>query len=376
MRLRFSKLKRIIIAILAAGILLWIPLSRVYVSVQLARSLHRLALGATGEDLPVKMIEIQARSSDQTYSAIVYYPLKSPPTRAVILIAGLSELGCRHPRLMAFSRHMADQGLMVITPDIQEYRDLQLTAAPITQILFWRQRISGLEGGAQVREIGIAGISFSGTIALMAAAHPEIKRNTAFVVAVGPYFDLTRCVGDWFAGSPHDPVEITYGGKFYAKWVVMRSALDMVKSNQDRLVIRNVLDTLLFQNKILPADSNLTAEGKRWYELATMPGNRSDPELAAKIESHLMPAVYPSLNPEEALKEIACPVFLMHGADDDLIPSRESLDLHRRLPRSYLLVTPLIGHTHPSDRPLTFTQKAKSVWDMIIFGFHLSPLLK
>jgi pimeloyl-ACP methyl ester carboxylesterase len=375
MRLRSPKLKWIIIGILVAGGVLWSPLSRLFVSVRLARSLHSLALGANGENLPVKTAEIQAQSGDRTYRAIVYCPLKSIPTRAVILIAGLSELGCHHPRMIAFSRHLADSGLMVITPDIQEYRDLQLTAAPITQILFWHKRISSLEGGAKVQAIGIAGISFSGTIALMAAADPEISRKTAFVVALGPYCDLTQCAKDWFAGPPDAPAEVTYGGKFYAKWIIMRTALDMVKSNKDRLFLHALLDTLLLQNKILPADPSLTAEGKRWYELATMSGNRSDPELSGQIESCLMTTVYPSLNPEKALKEISCPVFIIHGASDDLIPAREGLALHRKLQSSYLLITPLIGHTQPTDAPLAFKQKAKAVWDIAIFGFHLSGVI-
>jgi pimeloyl-ACP methyl ester carboxylesterase len=376
MRLRSAKLKWIIIGILAAGILLWSPISRLFVSVRLARSLHSLALGANGEGLPVKTAEIQARNGDRVYSAIVYYPLKSVPTHAVILIAGLSELGCHHPRLIAFSRHLADSGLMVITPDIQEYRDLQLTTAPITQILFWHKRVSSLEGGANVQTIGIAGISFSGTIALMAAADPEINRKTAFVVALGPYSDLTRCARDWFAGPPDAPANVTYGGKFYAKWIIMRAALDTVKSNKDRIFLHTVLDTLLLQNKMLPADPSLTVEGKRWYELATMPGDRSDSELSEQIESRLISTVYPSLNPEKALKEIACPVFIIHGASDDLIPAREGLDLHRKLQGSYLLITPLIGHTETTDTPLRFKQKAKALWDIAIFGFHLSRVIE
>ena len=66
----------------------------------------------------------------------------------------------------------------------------------------------------------------------------------------------------------------------------------------------------------------------------------------------------------------------MHGAEDDLIPSRESLELHRRLPRSYLLVTPLIGHTHPAETPLPFRQKMKALWDIAYFSFHLSQVLE
>jgi dienelactone hydrolase len=374
MRLRSAKLRWILIGILVAGVLLWNPLCRIAASVRLARSLHSLALGASGDAFPVKTLEIRAQSGDQVLRALLYYPLKSPPTRAVILLAGLSELGCDHPRLIAFSRHLADLGLMVITPDIREFRDFQLSA-PITQILFWHKRIPSLEGGGKVQAIGIAGISFSGTIALMAAADPEIRQKVAFVVSVGPYFDLARCARYWFSPTPDAPAGISYGGKFYAKWIIMRAALDMVEDNKDRILLHHVLNALLLQNKVMPADPGFSVEGKRWYALAAMPGAYSDPELSEKIENRLASTIYPSLNPEKALEAIDCPVYIIHGADDDLIPARESLDLNQKLRRSHLLITPFISHTQPSSAFLSFKQKTKALLDMANFGFHLSQVI-
>jgi pimeloyl-ACP methyl ester carboxylesterase len=376
MRSHSAKLRWILMGILVAGILLWNPFGRIFVSVRLARSLHSLALGASGESLPVKTAEIRVQNGDQVYRALSYYPSKSPPARAVILLAGLSELGCDHPRLIAFSRHLADLGLMVITPDLREYRNFQLSAAPITQILFWHKRIPSLEGGDKVQAIGIAGISFSGTIALMAAADPEIRQKAAFVVAIGPYFDLARCARYWFSPSPQAPPGISYGGKFYAKWIIMRAALDMMKENKDRIFLHNVLNALLLQNKLMPVDPDLTAEGKRWYALAAMPGTYSDPELSEEIENRLASAIYSSLNPEKALEAIACPVYIIHGADDDLIPAKESLDLHQSLRRSHLLITPFISHTQPSGDSLSFKKKTKALLDMAIFGFHLSRVIE
>ena len=72
-------------------------------------------------------------------------------------------------------------------------------------------------------------------------------------------------------------------------------------------------------------DPELTPEGMRWYELATLHPGRTDAELSAAIEQHLKSTIYLQLDPKTALSRLNCPLFLIHGAYDDLIPPRESV---------------------------------------------------
>ncbi len=317
--------------ILLACILCWSPINRALFSVRFVWSMHELASGATGKNLAIREAKINRRSAGQDYEALVYSPANSAPTRAVILVAGLSELGCYHPSLVALARFLADRGLMVITPDIREFRDFQITAKPIDQILFWYRHAPSLDGGEKVQKTGLAGISYSGTIALIAAARREVRNTIGFVVAVGPYSSLIRCTRNWFAAAPGSIESTGYPTRFYAKWIIMLSALDMVAEPKDRIFLREVLDSLLLQKKVPPANPDLTAEGARWYALATMPETRSDPELTTRIEEHLISSIYPQIDPEEALSKISCPVFLIHGAYDDLMPPAESVELHQKI---------------------------------------------
>ena len=181
------------------------------------------------------------------------------------------------------------------------------------------------------------------------------------------------------AGSPPTPQPCRrsyYPTRFYAKWIVMRSALEMVASEKDRLFLRKVLDKLLRKKEALPADPGLTAEGARWYALALMRENRTDAELVAKIEQHLTLRIYPQLNPDDAVNHLRCPAFLIHGAYDDLIPPEESMELHRRLSRSYLLISPFLTHTHPTDKQLSLGQKARAALDMAVFCYQLSRAIR
>jgi pimeloyl-ACP methyl ester carboxylesterase len=376
MTLSLKKWKWIFAVLLILGILLWSPLNHLFFAARLALSVQKLATGASSQGLEVKESNIRLRSGTRDYEALIYRPQKSAATSAIVLVAGLSELGCHHPNLVALSRFLADKGLLVITPDIQEFRNFQISAEPIDQILFWYKRIPTLEGGETVRKAGFAGISFSGTLALIAAARPDVRDKVGFVLGIGPYYSLIRCTRDWFAAGPGTERTDYYPTRFYAKWIVMLAALDMVAAPKDRIFLHEVLDSLLLQNKVPPALSDLTPEGLRWYKLATMPAGQSDPELAQKIEDYLVLRIYPQLDPKDALGKLRCPAFFIHGAYDDLIPSSESAELHRELADSYLLISPFLTHTHATDKPLSLQQKTSAAFDAAIFFYQLSRAIR
>jgi pimeloyl-ACP methyl ester carboxylesterase len=261
-------------------------------------------------------------------------------------------------------------GFLVLTPDIEIFRDFQISAEPIDQIVFWCNQVPGLEGSSEVKKTGLAGISYSGTLALMAAARPEIRDRLAFVIGIGAYYDLVRCTREWFAAEASENPR--YPTRFYAKWIVMLSALEMMRSDRERAFLHEVLDSLILQKKTPAPDEKLTPEGECWYQLAIMKSDQSDPKLEQDIEEYLFTHIYPDLNPEPALDKINCPVFLVHGAYDDLIPARESLELHRRVAGSCLLVSPFLTHTHASDAVLSTGQKIRAVLDLLRFCYHFS----
>jgi pimeloyl-ACP methyl ester carboxylesterase len=362
--------------VLIIGALLVNPISHLAFSVRLALSLQKMASGATEQNLAIREATIHRQMGAQNYDALLYYPEKSRATKAIILVAGLSELGCRHPRLIAFSRLLANKGLLVITPDIREFRDFQITAEPIHQILFWYSQVPSLEGGEKIQSTGLAGISFSGTLALMAAARPEIRDSVGFVACIGPYSSLIRCTRGWFAAGPVTVRGNYYPTRFYARWLVMSAALNMLPSQSDRRILHKVLDDLLLQKDTPPADPDLTPAGTRWHALATMREDQSDPELSKQIETYLVSSIYPQLDPESSLGNLLCPVFLLHGAYDDLIAPDESIELHQRIPNSYLLISPFLTHTHPVDAPLSRKQKVKSALETILFCYRFSRALR
>lgn len=375
MNLRSGKVRYgLLAAIAAAALLLWPFLQRAVFSVRLARSLQTMASGAAVSSESVREMTVTRQLRGADYKALVFLPKDSEARTAIVIAAGLSEQGCYHPRLVALSRSLAKLGLMVITPDIREFREFEISAEPISQILFWFRQVPGLEGGGKVRTTGLAGISYSGTLALITAAQPEIRGKVGFVAAIGPYSSLLRCNRNWFAAAPGS-ASANYPTRFYAKWLVMLSALEMVAEPADRAFLRKTIMSLLLRGQAPPPDPNLGADGRRWYQLAAMRANQSDDDLARKIERYLVPRLFSRLEPEASLAKIDCPVFLIHGAHDDLIPPGESIELHRKLAHAHLLISPFLTHTHPADAPIPRSRRIAAALEGLAFFYRLSGVV-
>lgn len=368
----------IAILLLACAVASYNPVANLVFAARMALALRNLASGATGENLPVQVTKVQRRMGDRTVEALVYRPNGSSPSRAIIFMVGVSEQGCYHPRLMALCRYLADKGFLVVTPDITMFRQLEISAEPIDQIVYWFHQARTLDGGQRVEHIGLAGISFSATLSLIAAARPEIRDEVAFLIGIGPYYDLHRCFRAWFSSGPVTVGEGYYPTRFYAKWIIMNAALGMLPVAQDRQFLHGVLLDLLLGKKVPPADPALTPEGQRWYRLAVMREDQSDEELSQKIESYLTPILFRQLEPAQAAAEIRCPVFLLHGAYDDLIPPEESREMQQHITRArcYLLISPFLTHTHPLEKPFTWRQKAAALADSFAFFYRLARILR
>jgi len=362
-------------AILAAALLAaYIPATRTITAIRILAAVRRVASGDI-DQLPsvqeVKLVRYMGRSAEE---AILYRPSGVEPKSGIVLIAGVSELGCYHPRLVSLSRALAQSGLLVLTPDIRMLREFKIYPPPFDEISFWLHEAPKLEGGRRLRHIGLAGISFSGTLALLAATQPRNWGLTAYVLGIGCFDDLNRCSRFWFGAGPVTVGPGYYPTRYYARWVMMLAAVDVLSNRDDREFLETALRNLLLQKQISSPPAGLTGEGLRWYHLATMPEDQADPELAARIGSQVAAKLNAQLGTGQLAHELRCPIFLAHGAYDDLIPPEESRALHQKIREvpSYLLISPFLTHTHPWEKPLDWTTKTAAVLDLFLFFYRLA----
>ncbi len=376
MKRRMWAISAIVLVLVAAAA--YSPVANLTMAVQMALAVRSLASGGTGEELPVRQGKITRRFENRDLLALVYRPERILPKRALVFVAGISELGCYHPRLVALSRYLANRGFLVITPDIPAFRRFEVSAEPIDQIEFWFEQVRTMEGAEGVEHIGLAGISFSASLSMIAAARPAIRNDVAFLLGIGAYYDLHRCLEGWFGRGPITVPEGYYPTRFYAKWIIMKAALGMLASEYDRKFLDEVLVDLLLQKPVPAADPQISSDAKIWYELATMRENQSNDELEGKIEGYLTPILLRQIDPAPATAEVRCPVFLFHGAYDDLIPPEESVALKRHIRQAacHLLITPFLTHTHPLQKTLSLREKTSAVADSLAFFYSFANVVR
>jgi dienelactone hydrolase len=278
--------------------------------------------------------------------------------RAFLLIPGVHASGVDEPRLVGFARDLASLGHPVVTagpPDLARYTITPATTDAIEDAATWLANQSEL---APDRRIGMMGISFAGGLSIVAAGRPVLKEHVAVVLSLGGHGDLGRtlrylCTGTLPDGGhrpPHD----------YGVVIILLGVADRVVPAEQVEPLRQAVLTFLEASRldlVDKAQSAATFEKARAIE-GTLPqpartlmgyvNNRDVGTLGPLLLPHLHAmSTDPSLAPATAAPP-AAPVFLLHGADDNVIPAAESValaaDLTRRGTRTRVLTTPLITH--------------------------------
>ena len=149
----------------------------------------------------------------------------------------------------------------------------------------------------------------------------------------------------------------------------MLAALDLLPEESERLAIENILHQLLATGDCpAAAKPYLSEEAQRWHRLAISKDPSVEPQLTKRIQARLAD-LFDTLSPDGIVSQVRCPVFLVHGSGDELIPSGETAELERRLTETeaHVLLTPLISHTHPRQNLLSGYEKWAGYWEAARF---------
>ena len=300
------------------------------------------------------------------------YATAAAPQRAALLVSGVHRDGIDEPRLMRLAAELAATGVFVATPEIADLVNYRLTSRvtdTIEDAAIWMRGRPDLFGSGP---IGMMGVSFSGGLALVAAGRPSMRDHVAYVLSFGGHGNLPRvlrylCTGE---GSPHAPHD-------YALAVLLHQAADLIVPAAQSPLLRAHLETFLEASALNRTDraaaQRLFADARARQVHADEPlatilkqvNDRDVRGIGAWITPHLGTLGHdPALSPDQSPLP-AAPVYLLHGADDDVIPARESELLSEHLRGKVpvrRLISRFLTHADLAARP-----SARDTWEMVAF---------
>jgi dienelactone hydrolase len=291
------------------------------------------------------------------------YEPDRPPRATLLVVPGIQAGGVDEPRLDTFAGRLAATGVRVLTlplPDLREFRITTRSTDLIEDAVLW---MTGDVALAPTGRIGLAGVSFAGGLALVAAGRASIAGRLDLVVSIGGHGDLPRVLTHVASGRfpdglpPHD----------YGTAVLLLAAADYVVPASQVEPLRTAVVHYLLASSLDGTQPDRArvelAEAHRLRDAMIEPARTYlgwvlTHDVTALGEA-LLPWVDrigadPALSPDRSPPPQA-PVFLLHGAGDRVIPTDELGHIAQRLrsaghPRVRALVTPVLRHADPVPR--------------------------
>ncbi len=288
------------------------------------------------------------------YLPTTSWPSLTPP-RGVVLAHGVHHLGIDEPRLVGLARSMAESGLVVLTPELSALADyhvddpsnLETLRASVHWLAARRDLVA--PGG-----VGLMGVSFGGGLSLRVAEEPVVSADLAYVVSIGGHHDMRR-VARFFASDVAETPDgdVPMRAHDYGMAVLVYGAPERFVSAEDAPWLRRAVRAFLHETYPLAWQEalHLSPEGRAVFERIF---RRDTQALAPKLRA-AMPDLEKTMLEASAIGHmdlIPVPVFLLHGAHDNVVPPSEARFAAIEAEKTgevHLLVTPKIGHAELGD---------------------------
>jgi dienelactone hydrolase len=313
----------------------------------------------------------------------VYQP-EAASHRTALLVSGLHPSGIDEPRLVRLARQLSASGITVVTPDIPELSQFEITPAITDAIEASARWLASDSGLASDHRVALMGISFSGGLSIVAAARPALAGRVAYVFSFGGHDDLPRVLRYLCTGTepyPSPGIQLTVGGTDaagtgrtlvrpphdYGVAVILLAAAERLVPRAQVEPLRTAVRRFLFASA-LDSDVDKPRAAQEFAALKLLQKKLPEPSASllryvndrdvVHLGSRLLPYISsfagdPALSVSKSPKP-AVPVFLLHGSEDNVIPPVESeyleADLRGHAPIR-LLMSGLISHAE-ADRPV------------------------
>lgn len=287
--------------------------------------------------------------------ARLYFRADRPRAEGIVVAHGVHYRGIDEARLVPFARGLAESGLSVLTPELSDLADYRITSSGVGVIRDSVRYLAADHEHVLSDRVGLLGFSFAGGLSLVAAEDPATAEHLSYVTSVGGHHDLRHVLRFLI----HNEIETPNGivplkAHEYGLVVLLYGNLEQFVPTSDLAPMRAGFRAWLHEDRKAAreaANPRTTPEANALWELLEAGKLQTlAPRLDALLEAQQ--AQLGALSPAGKLAHSSVPVYLLHGAHDNVIPPSETdaAGLELGAARHLALVSPLIEHVEVSKR--------------------------
>lgn len=306
--------------------------------------------GVATEDVSVP----PSPSASRPMRARIYRPTRRTAEGSLLMVQGLHYLGADDPRMDRFARIVAASGVVVVAPFLPDFAVLRVVPALIDDT---RRAFDYLEalGDRPPGRPGVFSISYGSMPALRLVADPAYADRVGGLCTFGGYANFKDTIrfcllgGD---GLEHDPLNrpaLFLNGMDYLDGVPDdREPLDTAWQRfiHETWGRPEMKEPARFEAVARRLAEELPEEQRELYLMGchAAPGGAEVGAAIVERAGH----DWDYLDPRSHLSTLRCPVRVIHGRDDDVIPYTQAQKIIDALPPSVdaqLWLTGLYAHT-------------------------------
>jgi len=306
---------------------------------------------------------------DNTKTELRVFYTKKKLAQSIIIFPGASPYAEKHPGMIMLANALRNAGYHVFLPRVPNLKKLKLVKENVEWFVHCYLEILK-HSHINSKNIMVVGMSYGGANLLKSCLDERIKANPPkSILSYGTYFSIDTALNFFLTGK------IKYKNKtFHIKpheWgmiVIFYNFLSSIDTKHDKKTITKLLKYRIEDkfDEVEKIKSTLNLKDAKFVD--TILSGKITPHLKQLIEQMLEKnkELLEYLSPNFWAKNIKYKTFVIHGANDSMVPFTESTFLAESIPNSKLLISFLYEHREIStDRGLLF--KIKELMRMINF---------
>jgi pimeloyl-ACP methyl ester carboxylesterase len=259
----------------------------------------------------------------------------------LVLVHGVTARASYDPNLLHLARCIASLGYRCLTPSLVGLANFEHSASDVDTVA------SAIERGRDIagERVGVLAFSYGASYALSAAARPSARSCCRAILAFGAYYLLADALEHQrrlLVQNPNPELDDT--DLLYLRYTLLacqRSELQL--SDAAWAAIQHTLTHYMSPSPLEEKRRALLEHAKSFDFV----------DLMQRYQRRALPAI---LSPAGRLRDVTCPVALLHDPSDRFVPAdhleriRHELDARSGYAPTATLTTPMLSHVRVDPR--------------------------